>query len=153
MPRILVDADACPVKGEVYRVAERYGWGVVLASSEWIRVPPEPWIDLQVVKDEGKLDAVDDWIVEHLGSHDVVVTEDVHLARRCLEGGAYVLSPRGRVFDDSSIGEAVAKRDLLEDLRQAGEITGGPPPFSKRDRSTFLQRLDETVQKARRTLD
>ena len=150
MTRILIDADSCPVKDEVYRVAERYDMAVVLVAERWLRVPSEPWIELVVVKNEGQLDAADDRIVEEAGVGDVVVTEDILLAGRCLEEGASVLSPRGRVFTEETIGEAVATRELMAGLRESGELTGGPPPFDKRDRSNFLQKLDQTINKARR---
>ena len=147
--RVLVDADSCPVKDEVYRVAKRYGLNVILVSERWLRVPTEPWIDLVVVKNEGQLDAADDWIVAHAKPADIVVTEDILLAGRCLEEGAAALSPRGRVFTEETIGEAVATRELMAGLRESGEITGGPAPFDKRDRSNFLQKLDQIINKAR----
>ncbi len=149
-PRIVVDADACPVKQEIYRVAKRYGLEVLLVAAQWIRIPDDVHARLIVVRDEGKLDAADDRIVEDVVSGDIVVTEDVHLAARCLDRGARVLSPRGRVFSPDSIGEAVATRDLMAGLREAGMVTGGPSPFQKSDRSAFLQRLDETVHALRR---
>ncbi len=151
MPRILVDVDSCPVKEETYRVAKRYGLDVVLVSAQWLRAPPEPWLSLEVVKDEGQLDAADDRIVEIAGAGDIVVTEDILLAGRCLEEGAQVLSPRGRVFTEDSIGEAIATRELMAGLRESGEITGGPAPFGKRDRSNFLQELDSAVNRSRRS--
>ena len=147
--KILVDADSCPVKNEVYRVAKRYEVDVVLISERWQRVPKEPWIELIVVKNEGRLDAADDRIVDEAGPAAIVVTEDILLAERCLEIGASVLSPRGRVFTEEMIGEAVATRTLMAELRDSGEITGGPAPFQKRDRSEFLQKLDEIIQKIR----
>ena len=151
--RILVDADSCPVKDEVYRVAKRYELDVVLVSERWQRVPSEPWIELVVVKNEGKLDAADDRIVQEASPAEIVVTEDILLADRCLQAGASVLSPRGRVFTEETIGAAVATRALMAGLRESGEITGGPAQFEKRDRSKFLQRLDEIVQKAGRSID
>ena len=149
-PRIVVDADACPVKGEVYRVAKRYGLDVLLVAASWIRVPDDERVRLIVVNDALKLDAADDRIVEEIGSGDIAVTDDVHLAARCLEEGARVISPRGRVFSTDSIGGAVSTRDFLARLREAGVETSGPAPFRKADRSEFLQRLDETVQAIRR---
>ena len=151
MPRILVDADSCPVKEETYRVATRYGLPVVLVSAQRLRVPPEPWLKLEVVKDEGRLDAADDRIVDIAEPGDIVVTEDILLAGRCLEEGAQVLSPRGRVFTEDSIGEAIATRELMAGLRESGEITVGPAPFEKRDRSNFLQELDAAVNRLRRS--
>lgn len=151
MLKIFVDADACPVKEEVFRVAKRYGAQVILVSNQWMRVPPEDWIDLVVVKEEGGLDDADHHIVDEAGAHDIVVTDDIILASRCLEKGARSLTPRGRIFTPDSIGEALATRELMADLREAGAITGGPAPFEKRDRSSFLQRLDELIQSVRRS--
>jgi uncharacterized protein YaiI (UPF0178 family) len=145
---IFVDADACPVKQEVYRVASRYRLDVTLVANSWMRVPNERWIVLEVV--ENGFDAADDWIVEHVQSHDIVVTADIPLASRCLKKGARVIGPTGKPFTENNIGEAVATRDLLSKLRDAGEITGGPPPLKKRDRSRFLQQLDEVIQSIRR---
>jgi len=147
--KIWVDADSCPVKNEVYRVAKRYEVDVVLVSERWQRVPDEPWIELIVVKNEGRLDAADDRIIDEAGPAEIVVTEDILLAERCLEIGASVLSPRGRVFTEEMIGEAIATRTLMAELRDSGEVTGGPAPFQKRDRSEFLQKLDEIIQKTR----
>ena len=146
MLNIFVDADACPVKEEVYRVAKRYGAHVVLVSNAWMRVPRERWIELVVVKEAGDLDDADHHIVEAATADDIVVTDDIILASRCLEKDVRALSPRGRVFTPESIGEALATRELMADLREAGTLTGGPPPFEKRDRSNFLQRLDEIIQ-------
>jgi uncharacterized protein YaiI (UPF0178 family) len=143
-----VDADACPVKQEVYRVASRYRLDVTLVANSWMRVPDERWIALEVVGDG--FDAADDWIVEHVQSDDIVVTADVLLASRCLKEGARVVGTIGRLFTEDNIGQAVATRNLLSDLRGAGEITGGPPPLKKRDRSRFLQQLDEVIQSIRR---
>lgn len=148
MLHIYVDADACPVKQEVYRVARRYGLGVTLVANSWMRIPNERGLALEVVEDG--FDAADDWIVEHVRPADVVVTADVPLASRCLKAGARVVGPTGRPFTDDNIGQAVATRDLLAGIRGAGEMTGGPPPISKRDRSRFLQQLDEVIQSIRR---
>jgi len=145
-----VDADSCPVKDEVYRVAERYGLEVTLVAASWLRVPSKAWIRLEVVKETGDLDVADDWIVEQIEAGDVVVSEDILLAGRCLEKNARALSPRGRLFTPDSIGEAIATRELMADLREAGAVTGGPSPFDKTDRSRFLQRLDEIVNAIRR---
>ncbi len=144
MPGIFVDADACPVKQEVYRVARRYGVRVTLVADSWMRIPDEDGIELVVV--EGDFDAADDWIVEHAGAGDVVITGDIPLAARCLKLGARVLGLKGREFTEDSIGEALASRELMSDLRDLGVATGGPAPFDKRDRSRFLQRLDAIVQ-------
>ena len=148
MLHIFVDADACPVKPEVYRVASRYRLDVTLVANSWMRVPNERWIALEVVEDG--FDAADDWIVEHVQPYDIVVTADIPLASRCIEQGARVIGPTGKPFTEDNIGEAVATRDLLSELRSAGEITGGPPPLRPRDRSRFLQRLDEVIQSIRR---
>ena len=148
MLHIFVDADACPVKKEVYRVASRYHLAVTLVSNSWMRVPDEPWLTLEVVG-EG-FDAADDWIVDHVQANDIVVTADIPLADRCLKVGARVIGPTGKPFTENNIGQAVATRSLLADLRGAGEVTGGPPPITRRDRSMFLQKLDEVIQSIRR---
>ena len=148
MLHIYVDADACPVKGEVYRVASRYRLDVTLVANSWMRVPNEPWIVLQVVEDG--FDAADDWIVEHVQPDDIVVTADIPLASRCLKEGARVMGSTGKPFTEDNIGQALATRNLLSELRGAGEITGGPPPIQKVDRSRFLQQLDEMIQSIRR---
>jgi uncharacterized protein YaiI (UPF0178 family) len=145
---IFVDADACPVKQEVYRVAIRYHLDVTLVANSWMRTPNEQWIVLKVVEDG--LDAADDWIVEHVLPQDIVVTADIPLASRCLKKGAHVIGPTGKPFTENNIGETIATRDLLSELRGAGEITGGPPPLKKRDRSRFLQKFDEVIQSIRR---
>ena len=148
MLNIFVDADACPVKQEVYRVANRYRLDVILVANSWMRVPEEPWIALEVVEDG--LDAADDWIVDHLQPHDIVVTSDIPLASRCLKVGASAIKPTGEPFTNDNIGDSIATRNLLSELRDAGEITGGPPPLKKRDRSRFLHQLDEMIQAIRR---
>lgn len=148
MLHIFVDADACPVKQEVYRVAKRYGLEVTLVSNSWMRVPDERWLVLEVVGDA--FDEADDWIVDHVQPDDIVITADIPLASRCLKAGAQVLGTTGKPFTENNIGSAVATRDLLAELRGAGEITGGPPPITKRDRSFFLQKLDEAIQAIRR---
>jgi uncharacterized protein YaiI (UPF0178 family) len=145
---IFVDADACPVKQEVYRVASRYRLDVTLVANAWMRVPNDPSITLQLVEDG--LDAADDWIVEHVQAHDIVITADIPLASRCLQQGARAIGSTGKPFTEDNIGEAVATRDLLSELRDAGEITGGPPPLKQRDRSRFLQQLDNVIQSIRR---
>jgi hypothetical protein len=150
MLHIYVDADSCPVKDEVYKVAKRYGLEVTLVAASWLRLPKEPWIHLAVVKETGDLDAADDWIVDQIDTGDIVVSEDIILASRCLEKDARALNPRGRAFTPESIGEARATRELMVDLREAGAITGGPAPFGKTDRSRFLQQLDEIVNAVKR---
>jgi uncharacterized protein len=144
---IFVDGDGCPVKQEVYRVAQRYGLKVTLVSNARMRTPQEDWLEIVVV--EGQFNAADDWIVEHVQENDIVISGDIPLASRCLEKGTRVLAPTGRVFTPDSIGAALANRDLLSYLRDLGTLTGGPAPFEKRDRSLFLQRLDETIQALR----
>jgi uncharacterized protein YaiI (UPF0178 family) len=145
---IYVDADACPVKDEVYRVAKRYDLGVTLVAGSWMRIPTGPSIALEVVS-QG-FDAADDWIVEHVAEDDIVVTTDIPLAARCLAKGAQVVSPTGRPFSESNIGEALATRNLLSEMRGAGMESGGPAPFEPRDRSAFLQAIDRAVHAARR---
>ena len=148
MLHIYVDADACPVKQEVYRVARRYQLNVTLVANTWMRTPDDPRITLEVVEDA--FDAADDWIVDHVETGDIVITADIPLASRCMQKGARAIGSTGRPFTDDNIGEAVATRDLLAVLRGGGEITGGPPPLTKRDRSRFLQTLDEVIQSIRR---
>jgi len=138
------------VKDETYKVAKRYGLKVVVVAAQWLRVPPEPWLQLEVVKEDGQLDAADDWIAERAGKGDIVITQDILLAGRCLEAEAKVLGPRGKPFTSDSIGEAIAGRELMAELREMGEVTGGPAPFQKRDRSTFLQSLDQMVNAVQR---
>ncbi len=144
MLHIFVDADACPVKQEVYRVATRYRLDVTLVANSWMRIPNEPWISLEVV-DDG-LDAADDLIVENVQTNDIVVTADILLANRCIKQGARVIGTNGKPFTEENIGQAVAARELLSELRGIGEITGGPPPLKKHDRSRFLQELDNAIQ-------
>ena len=145
---IFVDADACPVKQEVYRVAERHGLRVTLVSNVSMRRPQKDWIELVVVGDH--LDAADDWIAGHAGLDDIVISGDIPLAARCLGQGALVLGPAGHAFTQDNIGEALATRDLLSQLRDMGTMIGGPAPFQKKDRSRFLQRLDEIIHAIRR---
>lgn len=146
---ILVDADACPVKDEIYRVAGRHGAHVVVVANAFLNVPREPWIERFIVSD--KFDAADDWIAERAGPHTVVVTADVPLASRCVKAGASVLGPTGKAFTDSSVGMALATRDLMQSLREAGAVTGGPKPFSPKDRSAFLGALDRALMRLKRT--
>jgi uncharacterized protein len=145
---IFVDADACPVKQEVYRVADRYKLSVTLVAGSRMRTPDDLRINLEVV-DKG-MDAADDWIVEHVEADDIVITGDVPLAARCVRKGAYVLGHAGKAFTEDNIGPALATRDLLSGLRELGEVTGGPPPFDKRNRSRFLEGLDKAVNEIRR---
>lgn len=148
---VYVDADSCPVKEEVYRVAKRYALQVTLVAATWFRTPSEQWIHLEVVKETGDLDVADDWIVERTGTDDIVVTDDIILASRCLENGSRVLSTRGREFTPDTIGGALATRELMANLREAGAVTGGPSPFTKDDRSQFLQELDRIVNAVKRS--
>jgi uncharacterized protein YaiI (UPF0178 family) len=150
--RIFVDADSCPVKDEIYRVARRYRLEVKVVSASWLRLPDDPLISLEVVQESGNLDAADDRIVEQVAAGDVVISDDILLAARCLENGAHPLTPRGREFTLDSIGEAVATRELMAGLRESGAATGGPSPFTKSDRSQFLQQLDQIVNRVRREM-
>ncbi|MBI4774115.1 MAG: YaiI/YqxD family protein [Deltaproteobacteria bacterium] len=144
MTKILVDADGCPVKEEVFQVAKRHGLEVTLVANSWMRFPDEARIELVLVKDS--LDAADDWIVDHVTENDIVITGDIPLASRCLERGAQVLGPKGRVFTEDSISGFLASRELSSHLREFGIMTGGPAPFQKRDRSRFLHALDEMIR-------
>ena len=144
---ILVDADACPVKDEIYRVALRYRVAVKIVANAFIRVPPEPLFK-RVLVGTG-FDAADDWIAERADATAIVITTDILLAERCVKAGATVLAPSGRKLDSSSIGSAVAGRALMEHLRATGDVTGGPAPFAKADRSRFLQALDAAVVRLR----
>ena len=146
--RVFVDADACPVKQEVYRVAERHRLEVVVVSNSPLNIPADPMVSSVVVR-EG-IDAADDWIVDHLGEDDIVVTGDIPLAARSLRKGAHALGFAGRPFTLDNIGDALATRDLLAGLREQGEVSSGPPPFQKQDRSRFLQGLERLIQQVRR---
>ena len=147
---IYVDADACPVKQEVCRVAKRYQLNVIFVSNSQMRIPDQEGVQLVVVDEQ--LDAADDFIAENVIKDDIVVTADIPLASRCIKSGAQVIGPNGRLFSNANIGEALATRNLMYELREAGSITGGPPPFQKRDRSQFLQNLDQIIQSIKRTL-
>jgi uncharacterized protein YaiI (UPF0178 family) len=148
MLNIFVDADGCPVKEEVYRVARRHGLAATVVSNSRIRIPEQAGVTLVVVGE--RFDAADDWIVEHAGRDDIVISADIPLASRCLKKGAVVLDQRGGAFTEENIGTALASRELLAHLRDLGNLTGGPSPFSARDRSRFLHRLDETIRAIRR---
>jgi uncharacterized protein YaiI (UPF0178 family) len=141
---IFVDADACPVKDEVYRVARRYRLPVRVVANSRLRVPVDPLVRMEVVT--GHFDAADDWIVEHIEAGDIAVTADIPLAARCLAKGARVLDAKGRVFTEASIGDVLANRELMAYLRDLGDVGGGPAPFAPRDRSRFLQYLDDLIQ-------
>ncbi|MGM0583403.1 MAG: YaiI/YqxD family protein [Pseudomonadota bacterium] len=148
MVEIYVDADACPVKEETLRVARRHGLRTVLVSDGGVRPSQNPMVETVFVS--GGPDAADDWIAENIGAADVCVTNDIPLAARCLERGALALKPNGERFTESGIGMALAQRELMRELREAGTVTGGPRPFSKADRSAFLNALETVVQAARR---
>jgi len=146
--RIYVDADACPVKDEVYRVAGRNRLRVFVITNTFIRVPQDPLIERVAVA--AGPDAADDWIAERADAASIVITADIPLADRCVKKGAAVLAPNGKAFTTDSIGMALAVRDLMTDLRSAGETTGGPRPFAPRDRSAFLSALDQTIRRLQR---
>jgi len=145
---IFVDADACPVKDEIYRVAFRYGIKVHVVSNAVMAIPADPLIERVVV--DGGFDAADNWIAERARPGTVVISADIPLAQRCLKAGAAVIGPTGRPFTMDSIGMAIAQRELMSQLRAMGEVTGGPKPMAKRDRSAFLSVLDETIVRLRR---
>jgi uncharacterized protein len=146
--RIYVDADACPVKDEIYRVALRHGLAVSVVAGNFIRVPQDPLIE-RVAAGSG-MDAADDWIAERAGDGDIVITADIPLASRCVKAGADVIAPNGKPFTEQSIGMTLAVRNLMTDLRSSGEITGGPRSFSPRDRSAFLSALDTAIRRIQR---
>ena len=146
--RIYVDADACPVKDEIYRVAARHGLLVSVVAGNFIRVPNDPLIE-RIAAGSG-MDAADDWIAERAGKGDIVITADIPLASRCVKAGADAIAPNGRAFTEASVGMALATRNLMQDLREAGAVTGGPKPFSARDRSAFLSALDLAVVRLKR---
>jgi uncharacterized protein YaiI (UPF0178 family) len=145
---IYVDADACPVKDETIRVAARHGLKTYLVSDGGIRPDQNPLVELVIVPQGA--DAADDWIAERIQKTDICITNDTPLAARCLERGALAIKPNGEPFTENSIGMALANRELMQSLRERGEITGGPKPYSKSDRSEFLNRLETTVQAAKR---
>jgi uncharacterized protein YaiI (UPF0178 family) len=147
MLTIYVDADACPVKEEIYRVAGRYELPVLVVAKASMRVPANARVELVLCAGFG---AVDDWIAERAGAGDIVVTTDIPLAARCLAREARVLSPKGNLFTENDIGSALATRSLMDELRQSGVVTGGPAPMTPKDRSRFLSKLDETIHAARR---
>jgi hypothetical protein len=147
--RIFVDADACPVKEEVYRIAERHGLRVYVVANSPIQVPRDGMIE-RITVGPG-LDAADDWIAQRADPAVIVVTNDTPLASRCLKAGSRVIATNGRPFTDASIGMALAMRNLMADLRETGQIAGGPPAFSPRDRSAFRSALDQTIRRLQRT--
>ena len=147
-PRILVDADACPVKQEIYAVAARHGARVSIVANSYFAVPRDPLVERVVVG--AGFDAADDWIAAAAGPRTVVVTADVPLAARAVKAGATVIAPNGKPFTEAGIGMALATRNLMQDLREAGAITGGAAPFSPRDRSAFRDALDRALRRLRR---
>jgi len=148
MVNIYIDADACPVKDETARVATRHNLRTFMVSDGGIRPSQNPLVELVIVASGP--DAADDWIADHIGPADVCVTNDIPLAARCLENGALAIKPNGETFSENSIGMALANRELMANLREQGQITGGPRPYSKADRSAFLNALETTVQTAKR---
>src|SRR5437867_12538072 len=146
--RIYVDADACPVKDEIYRVATRHGLPVSVVAGNFIRVPQDPLIE-RVAAGSG-MDAADDWIAERAGKGDIGITADIPLASRCVKAGAEGIAPNGKAFSEQSIGMTLAVRNLMTGLRSSGEITGGPKSFAPRDRSAFLSALDQAIRRIRR---
>ncbi len=145
---IYIDADACPVKDEVYKVAARHGLKVFVVANAFINAPRDPTIERVVV--DSTPDAADDWIAARTGRGAIVITADVPLAARCVKAGADVIAPNGKPFSEASIGLALATRDLMQSLREAGETTGGPRPFGPRDRSAFLSALDLAIVRLKR---
>ena len=145
MIELYVDGDACPVKDEIFRVAKRYGLKVHLVANASLRLPRDPLFEMVVVRG-GQLDVADDWIAERVTATDIAITSDLPLAARCLAKGARVLDPRGKVFTDEAMGDALATRELMAQLRDMGMVSGGPAPFEARDRSKFLQSLDTLIQ-------
>jgi uncharacterized protein len=146
--RIYADADGCPVKQEICKVAERYHIEATFVANTWMRIGRGDEHKLVVV--DGDFNAADDWIAAQAAANDIVVTADIALAARCLAKGAVVLDPRGGAFTENTIGQALADRELMSHLRDMGQVTGGPAPFEKRHRSRFLQRLDQTIRSALR---
>lgn len=147
---VYIDADACPVKDETYKVAARYGLPVVVVSNSFIQIPKSPLISRMIV--DAGLDVADDWIVEQATAGDIIITNDIPLAGRVLEKAACAIAANGREFTQDSIGAALAHRSIMEHIRSTGEITGGPAPFAAADRSRFLQSLDQVVTRERRKL-
>jgi uncharacterized protein YaiI (UPF0178 family) len=146
---IFIDADACPVKDEIYKVAARYGLKTYVVSNSFMQIPASPLIE-RVIVDAGP-DIADDWIADRAVAGDIVITNDIPLADRVLKSGAAAIKPNGQPFTADSIGSALAQRSIMEHIRSTGEITGGPRPFDRADRSRFLQALDTAIQKSRRT--
>jgi uncharacterized protein YaiI (UPF0178 family) len=148
MLTLYIDADACPVKDEAYKVAKRHGWPVIVVANAAMRIPADPAIRLQVVSDG--FDAADDWIVESAGPGDIVITSDIPLADRSLKRGAFVLGNTGRPFTEENIGDAMASREIAQEMREMGLMRGGPAPFQNKDRSEFLMQLDRAIHALKR---
>ncbi len=147
---LYIDADACPVKDETYKVAARYGLKILVVSNSFIQIPRSPLIARMIV--EAGPDVADDWIAEQVATGDVVITNDIPLAARVLAKGGHAIAPNGRAFTPDSIGAALASRALMEHIRSTGDITGGPPPFSAANRSQFLQTLDQVITREQRRI-
>jgi uncharacterized protein YaiI (UPF0178 family) len=147
MLQIFVDADGCPVKDEIYKVAKRYNLSVTLVANTPLNIPLDPKVNLKVVP--GNFDAADDWIVENIGNNDIAITGDILLADRCIKKNAKVIGHKGNEFTPDNIGAVVASRELLIHLRQTGEAKGGPSGMIPKDRSNFLSKLDQVIQKLR----
>jgi uncharacterized protein YaiI (UPF0178 family) len=145
---IYIDADACPVKQETYKVAKRHALVVTVVANQWMDMPNDPSVRLEVVGDG--FDAADDWIVERVGRGDIVISDDIPLAARCISKGARVLTGRGGSYDEQSIGSALAQRGLMQYLREAGAVSGGQRPFQDKDRALYLQELDRLVHAVRK---
>lgn len=148
MTEIYIDADGCPVKDEIYKVAERYKIKVWVVANKYLNIPLSPLIEMSVVP--GKFDAADDWIVEKITDRDVVITSDILLAERCVKKKARALGANGKEFTEDNVGMAVANRELFQNLRHMGEMRGGPAPMDKKTRSEFLGKLDQIIQSLKR---
>lgn len=148
MLNIYVDGDACPVKEQVFRVAERHDLKVYLVSNTWHRIGANPFVE-QVVVSQGP-DVADDWIAERIGDGDIIITSDIPLADRCIKNAAYAIAPNGKQFTPDSIGMALAVRNLMTDLRETGEVTGNNARFTKQDRSRFLSQLETQIMAIKR---
>lgn len=148
--KIYIDADACPVKDEVYKVAARYQLSVIVVANQYINVPMSGLIQMEVVS--GGFDAADDWIVEQSHAKDIVITADILLADRCVKKQVRVLGPKGEEFTEDNVGSAVASRELMQNLRHMGEMRGGPAPMDKKARSHFLNKLDQIIQSIKRSI-
>lgn len=146
--KIFIDADACPVKEEAYKVALRYQIPVIVVANKRMQIPLHPSISIEVVG-QGQ-DVADNWIADNINEFDICITNDIPLADRCLKKNAFALGARGDEFTEDMIGDAMATRELMTHLRELGTVGGGPPPFEKKDRSQFLSSLDRIIQKIKR---